>query len=670
MDKPAAPTVPPTTYAWWLVLALVGLDYFSSLAYLPSIAVRALGDRWALAPLVALGVVVVTLFGAVPIYAYVVGRSPNGEGATGLLERLVKGWFGKTLILILLGFIATDFVITRTLSFADASAHLVYNPHWKRAAAHVIDNKESVRAALPDFLQGRFFDFWDEQLVLTLVLLIASFAFYFFVQVGLTRRFLRVAALIVAVYLAMNAVVIGCGVAHLLDHPDLWSQWLERVHDAPALGSGFGTTGAVLLVALATFPQLALGLSGFELSMATAPLIRGREDDTPEQPRGRIRRTRWMMVVAALVMCTFTAGSVFVVTLLVPIESFGEDGTADHRALAWLAHGGNGSVSPLFGAVFGTCYDLSAVMILFLAGASATLSLRDLVPRYLARYGMQLRWAARVGVILHLFNLVILLVTLVFRASVTSQQGAYAASVLVLLTAASVAAYLDVRSRWAGSGWRWLVLAPFALVALFFLAMAVLTTLLNVSGLAIALGFILTVLTTAFASRWFRSTELRFDGFLFADDNSRRRWETIKQLEFQVLVPHRPGHNPIAAKEVAVRAEHRLGPDVPIIFIEAEVGDPSDFLQHPMMKIEVENGREIIRVSRCTSVAHVLAAIGLEFRLVGRPPELIFGWSEKSPLAANLDFLLMGRGNIPWMVHDLIRRAEPDATRRPRVLIG
>jgi len=109
---------------------------------------------------------------------------------------------------------------------------------------------------------------------------------------------------------------------------------------------------------------------------------------------------------------------------------------------------------------------------------------------------------------------------------------------------------------------------------------------------------------------------------------------------------------------------------VPLIFIEAEVGDPSDFLQHPLMKINQENGREIIRVSRCASVAHVLAAIGLEFRLVGRPPEMIFGWSEESPLAANLDFLLMGRGNIPWMVHDLIRRAEPDLTRRPRVVIG
>ncbi len=79
---------------------------------------------------------------------------------------------------------------------------------------------------------------------------------------------------------------------------------------------------------------------------------------------------------------------------------------------------------------------------------------------------------------------------------------------------------------------------------------------------------------------------------------------------------------------------------------------------------------EVIRVSQCASIAHVLAAIALEFREVGRPPEIHFAWSEKSPLAANLNFLLFGGGNVPWMVHALIRKAEPDAAHRPRVVIG
>src|SRR6202043_3054808 len=101
---------------------------------------------------------------------------------------------------------------------------------------------------------------------------------------------------------------------------------------------------------------------------------------------------------------------------------------------------------------------------------------------------------------------------------------------------------------------------PFFLIMIFFLVMAMLTTVLNASGLAIALGFIAVVVTTAFASRWFRSTELRFDGFVFADEPSRERWEAIRVLDFQALVPHRPGRNTLAAKEAEMREKHRLGP--------------------------------------------------------------------------------------------------------------
>src|SRR5690349_20784053 len=115
---------PERTHRWPLVLSLVGLDYFSTLAYLPSIAVDAAG--W-LAPLAALWIVFVTLLMALPIYCYVVGRSPHGRGATGLLERLVPGWGGKLLMLGLLGFAAADFVVTRSLSIADATTHLVHN---------------------------------------------------------------------------------------------------------------------------------------------------------------------------------------------------------------------------------------------------------------------------------------------------------------------------------------------------------------------------------------------------------------------------------------------------------------------------------------------------------------------------------------------------------------
>ncbi|MGH7226414.1 MAG: amino acid transporter, partial [Gemmataceae bacterium] len=327
-------------------------------------------------------------------------------------------------------------------------------------------------------------------------------------------------------------------------------------------------------------------------------------------------------------------------------------------------------ISPLFGPAFGALYDISAILILCLAGASATISLRDLLPHYLTRYGMEMHWAQRIGVLLHLFNVLVLIAVIAFHARVSHQQGAYAVSVLVLLTAAAAAALVDVVSRGRRSFGRDLVVVFLFLVGAIFLALACWNCYDNPAGLVIALLFVVVMFFMAGLSRWMRSTELRYYGFTFADEESGIRWEQIRRLEFQVLAPHRPDHLTLADKEADLRARHRLGPEAPIIFIEAMLGDPSDFQQHPLMRIVKQDGREVIRVWQCASIAHVLAAIALEFREVGQPPEIHFAWSGKSPLASNLNFLLWGQGNIPWLVHTLIRKAEPDPTRQPRVVIG
>src|SRR5437660_6534906 len=147
---PAKPAQQPARrQSFWLwVGCLIGLDYFSTLAYQPSIAFESAGSA---APLATVVVVLVTFLGAVPVYYYVAGRSPHGQGAIGLLERLIPGWFGKLLIVILLGFAATDFVITRTLSVADAAEHLVHNPepHWQHALHSLGNPDETAGYFLP-----------------------------------------------------------------------------------------------------------------------------------------------------------------------------------------------------------------------------------------------------------------------------------------------------------------------------------------------------------------------------------------------------------------------------------------------------------------------------------------------------------------------------------------
>src|SRR5215510_9643089 len=126
--SPQTPSATHSHQSFWLwVMCLTGVDYFSTLGYQPSIAFETTG---LLAPLATLVLVLVTLFGALPVYRFVAGQSPHGQGSIGMLEKLVRGWGGKAMILALLGFAATDFVITKTLSAADAAEHLIGNPFW------------------------------------------------------------------------------------------------------------------------------------------------------------------------------------------------------------------------------------------------------------------------------------------------------------------------------------------------------------------------------------------------------------------------------------------------------------------------------------------------------------------------------------------------------------
>jgi hypothetical protein len=297
--------------------------------------------------------------------------------------------------------------------------------------------------------------------------------------------------------------------------------------------------------------------------------------------------------------------------------------------------------------------------------------LLNLVPQYLPRYGMAPEWARAFRPLVLLLTFINLLVTWIFDADVDAQGGAYATGVLMLITSACIASVIERyrERREAASRWRRIPWG-FGLITLVFIYTTLAVVIEKPEGIKIAAFFIGTILTTSFISRVARSRELRFQGFHIPDTMSKLFWDTIKHLELSVLVPHRPGRRTLASKETAIRREHRIPRDVMIIFVEVELADASDFIQEPWLEIREEEGRYVMKISRAASIAHTLAAVSLEMAKVGRPPEIHFGWTEESPVSGVLGFLLFGEGNVPWMVRELIRRAESNPDRRPFIVVA
>ncbi|MEU3847388.1 hypothetical protein AB0E44_10395 [Micrococcus terreus] len=383
-------------------MCLSGLDYFSTLGYQPAIAALAAG---LLSPVATFVLVLVTLGAALPMYRRVARESPHGQGSIAMLERLLPHWRGKLLVLVLLGFAVTDFMITITLSAADASAHLIENPF------------------APQALEGH-------QLGVTLVMIL-----------GLVLVFLRgfrevmgLAVVLVAGFLTVNAAVILTGLWRIATQPAVVGNWWE------SLSAAHGDPVMAVALALIVFPKLTLGLSGFETGVAVMPQIRGGVHDTRERPAGRIRGTQRLLTTAAVTMSGFLFSSSLVTTLLIPHERFLPGAEANGRALAYLAH-------EFFGDLWGTVYDVLTIGILWFAGASAIAGLLNLIPRYLPRYGMAPEWVRAPRPLVLIIAVAAVLITVVFDASVDAQGGAYATGVLVLMTMAALAVTLSARRR-------------------------------------------------------------------------------------------------------------------------------------------------------------------------------------------------------------------------------
>ena len=607
------------THPWWKVMCLTGVDYFSTLGYQPGIAFLAAG---ALSPLATLVLVLLTLFGALPIYNRVAAVSPHGDGSISMLESLLPQWQGKLFVLALLGFAATSFIITITLSAADATAHIAENPY------------------APAFLHHR--------VAVTLMLIAALGAIF----LKGFKEAVGIAVVLVVFYIGLNLVVVAVGFAEILRHPEVLRNWQE------VLFRSHGNIPAMIGTAILLFPKLALGLSGFETGVVVMPLVQGDATDTHERPAGRIRNARKLLAAAAGIMSVMLISSSIVTSVLIPPAAFEKGGEANGRALAYLAH-------EYLGEGFGTLYDLSTILILWFAGSSALAGLLNIVPRYLPRYGMAPEWTRATRPLVLVFTTICFVVTILFKADVDAQGGAYATGVLALMSSAAIAVALSI---WRAGGWpKW----AFALIATVFGY----TTLVNIyaqpEGLKIAVFFILAILMTSFVSRVLRSTELRVEG-IEIDDTAQSFIYEVTSGPIHVIAnqPDSCDELEYRLKEAKQRKDNFIPSGDTILFLEVYVDDASKFADTLYIKGVNVNGYRVLR-AESTAVPNAIAAFLLYLRdKTGKVPHIYFDWTEGNPFTYLLKYIVFGEGYTAPVTREILRQAEPDLQRRPTVHVS
>ncbi|HEV2884894.1 MAG TPA: hypothetical protein VGW36_08550 [Pyrinomonadaceae bacterium] len=629
-------------------MCLTGVDYFSTLGYQPGIAFLAAG---ALSPIATLVLVLLTLFGALPMYRRVAAESPHGDGSISMLENLLSRWKGKLFVLALLGFVATSFIITITLSAADATAHIIENP-FVEEHLHFLHHRIGVTIILIAALGAVFLKGFKE-------------------AVG-------IAVVLVGIYLLLNLAVLSTCLYEIFTQPSMiwnWKTALFQTYRSPFLMIG---------TALIVFPKLALGLSGFETGVVVMPLVRGDRDLSKEDLeaihttrsarvtdptvdqllRGRIQNTRKLLTTAAVIMSLLLVASSICTTLLIPAEEFrpatdiSPAGKANGRALAYLAHF-------YLGDIFGTAYDLSTISILWFAGSSALAGLLNIVPRYLPRYGMAPEWARATRPLVVVFTAICFIVTILFRADVDAQGGAYATGVLALMTSAAIAVTLSARRNREKIQW------AFMLISLIFIYTTVVNIIEQPEGLKIAAIFIVVIVASSLFSRVWRSTELRVDR-IELDDTAREfikqaakgtvriitnRCDTGTALEYKL-------------KETEKREDNHIPSSEPILFFEVTPGDASEF--SGVLRIVGENvdGFKVLR-TESAAVPNAIAAFLLFLRNeTGKLPHVYFGWSEGNPLSYLMKYIAFGEGDTAPVTHEVLRQAEKDPEQRPVVHVG
>jgi hypothetical protein len=276
-------------------------------------------------------------------------------------------------------------------------------------------------------------------------------------------------------------------------------------------------------------------------------------------------------------------------------------------------------------------------------------------------------WARATRPLVLVFALIAFVITLLFRANVTAQGGAYATGVLMLILSASIAVTMSARRRG-----RKRATVGFGIISLAFLYTAITNSIERPDGLQIASFFIVAIILTSLISRATRSLELRVTEIHFDDEARRILAEAAATGEIRIIAnePDSRDEAEYQEKEAEQRDISNLPDDVPILFLEVTLTDASQFESELHVEGEERFGYKILKV-KSPSVPNAIAALLLRIRdETGVMPHVYFAWTEGNPFYALFRYLISGEGDVPPVTREILRRAEPDRSRRPRVHVG
>jgi hypothetical protein len=370
---------------------------------------------------------------------------------------------------------------------------------------------------------------------------------------------------------------------------------------------------------------------------------------------GRVMNTRKLLLMAAIIMSVMLIASSAVTTMLIGPADYQQGGKADGRALAFLAH-------TYLGTAFGTIYDVSTIVILGLAGASAMAGLLHLLPRYLPGYGMAPRWAALSRPLVLVLLTVDVIVTLIFGADVEAQSAAYATGVLVLILSAALAATLAL---WHER--RYAIALYCGCITLVFSYTLVDNCIGRPGGLIIGSFFTLTLMVACAVSRSMRSMEIRIPYGFYVDADSWTLGPEVRHKKVHLVPINSSSPEDRRRKKIEIARHFKVSG--PFLFLHVNLLDNRSEFSAPLeVHLWKEGDDYVAEVSGAVAIANTIAFISESID----PIAIFISLTRRGLMGQAVRYLFFGEGETGLMVYAILLRYwewTPEEDVRPLIFL-